>query len=256
MELWPSAPRKPAWPAAAYRRLVVPLTAEVESETAMELAAELAADHGATITAVVVIEVPPQLPLDAHMLDEEDEARRVLEEARAIGSGEASRADARSCAPVRRARRSSREAAAGGADVVVLRAPRAGAGRRSSARRSTYVLKHAPCRVLVAARLLRMRDADARPIRRCSREPPPRRADRLAWTARRREAAADRPAARPGRARRHAAPEDAGAADLLVRPDLVGRLRDGGRPGGPRRRARWRHGTTSCRSRSRSPPCS
>src|SRR6059058_2672855 len=67
----------------AYRRLVVPLTADVESETAMELAAELATDHGAAITAVVV-EVPPQLPLNAHMLAEEAEARRVLEEARVI----------------------------------------------------------------------------------------------------------------------------------------------------------------------------
>ena len=50
----------------------------------MALAAELAADHGATITAVVVIEVPAAAAARRHMLDEEAAARRVLEEARAI----------------------------------------------------------------------------------------------------------------------------------------------------------------------------
>ena len=43
------------------------------------LAAELADDHGSTITAVVVIEMPAQLPLDAHMLEEEAAAKRTLE---------------------------------------------------------------------------------------------------------------------------------------------------------------------------------
>src|SRR5919204_6449897 len=71
--------------ALAYRRIIVPLVPEVESEVAMALAAELADDRGASITAIVIIEVPAELPLEAHMLDEEAAAKRVLEEARAIG---------------------------------------------------------------------------------------------------------------------------------------------------------------------------
>ena len=53
---------------------------------------------------------------------------------------------------------------------------------------------------------------------------------------RRREAAPDRPPARDARARGHAALEDPRAADLRVRPDLVGRVRDRGGARRPRRR--------------------
>lgn len=138
-------------PSAAYRRVVVPLTAEVESERAMALAAELAAEHGARIAAVVVIEVPPHLPLDAHMVEEEADARRVLDEARAIAESRGVRL--RAC--ILRARSAGEaivaQAAEEHADVVVLRAPRAGAGRRIFGKTVTHVLKHAPCRVMVAA---------------------------------------------------------------------------------------------------------
>src|SRR5206468_514660 len=146
-----SAARSLRGPGLSYRRLVVPLTAEVESETAMELAAELAADRRAAITAIVVIEIPPQLPLDAHMLAEESEARRVLDEARVIGESRGVRVNAR----ILRAREAGEaiveEARDGNADILVLRAPRAGARRRVFGRTVDHVLKHATCRVMVAA---------------------------------------------------------------------------------------------------------
>jgi APA family basic amino acid/polyamine antiporter len=127
------------------------LGAEVESETAMALAAELAED-AASITAVLVIEIPPNLPLDCHMLDEEREARRVLEEARVIAERRGVRVRTR----LVRAREAGEaivdEARAAAADVVVLRAPRAGERRRKVFGKTVdYVLKHAPCRVLIAA---------------------------------------------------------------------------------------------------------
>jgi len=71
--------------ARGYRRLLVPLDARTESVKALEIACRLAADDGATITAVAVIEVPPLLPLDAHLTDAEDAARRLLERAGATG---------------------------------------------------------------------------------------------------------------------------------------------------------------------------
>jgi basic amino acid/polyamine antiporter, APA family len=138
----------------AHRRILVPLVADVESETAMALAAELAEDHGSTITAVVVVEVAAELPLEAHMLEQELEAKWALEDARAIGASRGLKVRTH----VLRARLAGEaiveEAERSRADLVVLRA-----GRRKRRGRRTrifgktvdYVLKHAPCRVMVAA---------------------------------------------------------------------------------------------------------
>ena len=131
---------------------MVPLVAKEESETAMAVAAELADDRG-TITAVVVIEMPAQLPLDAHMLEEEAAGKRALEDARAIGSLRGVNVRTR----MLRARLAGEaivaEAKATQADLVVLRAPRkqGGSGRKVFGNTVDFVLKHAPCRVMVAA---------------------------------------------------------------------------------------------------------
>jgi APA family basic amino acid/polyamine antiporter len=138
----------------AYRRLVVPIVAGPESEAAVALAAELAAEHGAVMTVVVVIEIPPQLPLEAHMLEEEAEARRLLEHARAIGEARGVRMRPRTL----RAREAGEEIVAEAervrADLVVLRAarkPRVGRLAHVFGKTVRYVLKNAPCRVLVTA---------------------------------------------------------------------------------------------------------
>ena len=134
-----------------YRRILVPLVADEESETAVALAAELAGDYGSTITAVVVVEVPPALPLDAHMLEEEAAAKQALEDARAIASARGVRV--RAC--VLRAREAGEaiveEAESSDADVIVLRAPRTGRRWKMFGRTVDHVLKHAPCRVMVDA---------------------------------------------------------------------------------------------------------
>src|SRR5262249_20769296 len=78
-----SARRLPA--GRGYGRLLVPLDLQRESLDALAIACRLAADDGARITAVAVIEVPAQLPLDAHFRDQEEAARRLLERAEATG---------------------------------------------------------------------------------------------------------------------------------------------------------------------------
>jgi universal stress protein F len=138
-------------PGLSYRRLVVPLAAGPESETAMEIASELADEHGATISAVVVIEVPKQLPLDAHMLEEESDARKLLEEARAIGARRGVAVRARVLLARGAGEAIVGEAKDGGADIIVLRAPRSGWRRRVFGKTAAYVLQHAPCRVLVVS---------------------------------------------------------------------------------------------------------
>jgi len=140
-------------PGLSYRRIVVPLDVSEESEAAMALAAELADEHGTSIDAVVAIELPPQLPLEAHMLEEEAAARRVLEDARAIAGSCGLRVRTR----VVRARQAGEAIVAAAeevdADLIVMNAPRkTRLGRRASifGRTVRHVLHHAPCRVLVA----------------------------------------------------------------------------------------------------------
>ena len=118
----------------------------------MALAAELAEDRGSTITAVVVIEVPPELPLEAHMLEEEGAAKRTLEAARAIGAARGVNVRTQTLRARLAGEAVVAEAEASGADLVVLRAPRRAVGRRGTIFGKTvdHVLKHAPCRVMVA----------------------------------------------------------------------------------------------------------
>ena len=67
-----------------YRRVLVPIADNPESEKAMDVACRIAADRSGVITAVAVVEVPATLPLDAHMTEEESHADQLLGRARAI----------------------------------------------------------------------------------------------------------------------------------------------------------------------------
>jgi APA family basic amino acid/polyamine antiporter len=137
-----------------YRRLLVPLVGGQESEQAVTIACQLAAEHGAAVIALRVIEVAADLPLAAHMVDEEAEAKQMLAEARAIGdlygvSVVPRTVKARAAGPaiVDEARRARTE-------LVVLRAPRKkryGKRARVFGKTVDHVLKHAPCRVMIAA---------------------------------------------------------------------------------------------------------
>ena len=130
----------------------MPIVSGPESQEAIDLAARLAAERGATIVALRVIVVPIDLPLDAELPEQEAEADRLLDEARATGRA-LRRADDR--APRPRSRSAGRaiveEAERRQAEIVVLGAPRGRPPRRSSATTVDYVLKNAPCRVMVAA---------------------------------------------------------------------------------------------------------
>ena len=145
----PRAPR----PAPSYRRLLVPLSGP-ESERVVAIACELAAEHGASVTAIRVIEMPVELPLDAHMPEEEEEARRVLAETQGVGDLYGLTVSAR----VIRARSAGpaivEEAVAARTEIIVLRAPRKTRASRSApifGKTVNYVLTHAPCRVMVVA---------------------------------------------------------------------------------------------------------
>ena len=141
-------------PRVSYRRILVPLVDSATSEQAMGIACQLAEDRGAGVTAVTVIEVPVELPLDAHMLDEETHVKLVLEHAQAIGDLYGVKVSPR----VLRARAAGEaivdEAILAATEIIVLRAPRKQRSRRAVqvfGKTVDYVMKHAPCRVMVAA---------------------------------------------------------------------------------------------------------
>ena len=66
------------------RNLLVPVADNRESERAMDVACRLVGDRRAVIAVLHVIEIPPVLPLAAHMTDEEHGAHRLLERMAAV----------------------------------------------------------------------------------------------------------------------------------------------------------------------------
>jgi APA family basic amino acid/polyamine antiporter len=138
--------------ALEYRSILVPIAPDAPREEAVDFACRLAAERRAAIAAITVIEVPLHLPLDARLPEEEERANRVLDEARSIGElygvnvvGRLVRARSPGRAIVDEAERRH-------AEIIVMGAPRERGRRRAIFGRTTdFVLKHAPCRVMVAA---------------------------------------------------------------------------------------------------------
>ena len=136
-----------------YRTIVVPVVRTGETEEALVAAARLAAERGTTVAVVTVVEVPLALPLDAHLRDEEDAAETLLDDAQALVESYGVRAVTR----LMRARQAGPaivdDARRRDAELIVLGAPRRAVGgrRRLFGRTVDYVLREAPCRVLIAA---------------------------------------------------------------------------------------------------------
>jgi len=76
----------PVGPALAleYRSILVPIVAGDESREAVEVAARLATERAGRIVLLRVIVVPLELPLDADLTEQVEEAHRLLDEAYAI----------------------------------------------------------------------------------------------------------------------------------------------------------------------------
>jgi APA family basic amino acid/polyamine antiporter len=141
--------------ALEYRNVLVPVVWRRESEAAVDLACRLATERGASIVALTVLEVPLELPLDAPLPeDAERRAHDLLDEARAIGEAYGVRVTGR----LVRARRAGRaivdEAGRRNSEIIVMGSPRRDRDRRRGrifGGTVDFVLKNAPCRVMVAA---------------------------------------------------------------------------------------------------------
>jgi nucleotide-binding universal stress UspA family protein len=132
-----------------FRSVLVPVAENVESEQAMDAACRLAADRGAVIAALRVIEIPPVLPLDAHMIEEEASAHRLLERMSAVADRYGVAVTSRIVRGRDAAEAIVAEAARRDVELIVVGAPRK--GRAAFGSTVQHVLKNARCRVLVIA---------------------------------------------------------------------------------------------------------
>jgi APA family basic amino acid/polyamine antiporter len=136
----------------AFHRILVPMKLGIIGEEMLATAVKLAAEHGAEVHALHVIRVPLEQELDAPMFDEDENAEASLAEAKLLGQdfgveveGTTVRARAIGSAIVE-------QALVVGADLIVLgSAPRWRRQARFFSPTVDYVLRRAPCEVLIVA---------------------------------------------------------------------------------------------------------
>jgi APA family basic amino acid/polyamine antiporter len=138
--------------ALEYRSILVPVAKGRGTEEAMDVACRLATERRARVAAISVVEVPLELPLDAELPQEERRANALLDDARTVGDSYGVDVVGR----LARARRAGRaivdEAVSRQTEIIVMGAPRRRRARAGIFGGTTdYVLKHAPCRVMVVA---------------------------------------------------------------------------------------------------------
>jgi APA family basic amino acid/polyamine antiporter len=140
--------------ALEFRSILVPIATGYPSDEAMDFACRLAAERRASIVAVTAIEVPLDLPLDTLLPEAVEEANEQLDEARAIGESYGVRVIGRIARTRNIGRAIVDEAVRRNSEVIVMAGPRRmqlQRGRRQIFGDAVdFVLRHAPCRVMVA----------------------------------------------------------------------------------------------------------
>ena len=140
--------------ALEYRNILVPLSAGPSSSEAIDVACRLASERRARVVAIAILEVPLELPLDAVVADLEDQADELLDAAQAVGESYGVRVDPRLARSRGAGSAIVEEATRRTSEIVVMGAPRTERLRaRGAALGGTvdYVLRNAPCRVMVVA---------------------------------------------------------------------------------------------------------
>jgi basic amino acid/polyamine antiporter, APA family len=139
-------------PGAEFRRILVPMKLGPVGEEMVATAVALAKERGSSVDAVFVILVPLDHALDAPLLDLEEQAAASLAEAVLLGDEHDVRVEPHTVRHRAIGRAIVEQAVERNADLIVLgSSPR---WRRQSAFFSPtvdYVLRHAPCEVLVVA---------------------------------------------------------------------------------------------------------
>jgi basic amino acid/polyamine antiporter, APA family len=143
---------RPVESPVAFKQILVPMKLGIIGEEMLATAIKLAGEHDAEVHALHVIRVPLELALDAPLLDDDERAEASLAEAKLLGAehsvtvdGTIVRSRAIGAAIVERATEI-------GADLIVLgSAPRWRRQSRFFSPTVDYVLRKAPCEVLIVA---------------------------------------------------------------------------------------------------------
>jgi basic amino acid/polyamine antiporter, APA family len=138
--------------ALEYRSILVPVKPGRMSQEAIDFACRLAAQRRTTLVAFAVVVVPLEMPLDSTIPDDEAEAYEVLDSAHAIGELYGVEVVERLVRSRSAGRAIVEEAKRRGTEIIVMGAPRRDRPRRTIFSDTVdYVLKNAPCRVMVVA---------------------------------------------------------------------------------------------------------
>lgn len=143
---------RPGAAPVTFKQILVPMKLGIIGEEMLATAIKLASDHDAEVHSLHVIRVPLELPLDAPLHDDDERAEASLAEAKLLGAehvvtvdGTIVRSRAIGAAIVERANEL-------GADLIVLgSAPRWRRQSRFFSPTVDYVLRKAPCEVLIVA---------------------------------------------------------------------------------------------------------
>jgi APA family basic amino acid/polyamine antiporter len=146
------APAEQVLPEVDFTRIVVPMKLGIIGEEMVATAVSLAKERGARVTALHVVRVPLDRPLEAEMHDEEERAEASIAEAKILGADHGVEVEGR----IVRARAIGQAilgcAEETGADLIVLGAsPRWRRQERFFSPTVEYVLKKAQCEVLIVA---------------------------------------------------------------------------------------------------------
>jgi basic amino acid/polyamine antiporter, APA family len=131
-----------------YRNALVPILGTSVDNEAMARATKLAGPDAA-VEAIYVLRVPDQLPLDAEMLDQEREARRVLEIARLQARVAGCRVRCRLIRTRNPGKAIVEAAKERRSDLIYLSTEHAPSEVKLLGPTTRYVLGHRPCRVVV-----------------------------------------------------------------------------------------------------------
>jgi basic amino acid/polyamine antiporter, APA family len=148
----PAEPDLVPAPEGVYERILVPMKLGPIGEEVLATAIKLAEERGSTVSALHVIAVPLDKPLDADMIEAEERAEASLAEAKLLAAehrvtveGKVGRARSIGEAIVEEARKES-------VDLIVMgSSPRWRRQSRFFSPTVDYVLRHAPCEVMVIA---------------------------------------------------------------------------------------------------------
>ncbi len=136
----------------AYTKILVPVVATESSEEMMATAGKLAADRDVSIHAITVVEVPVELPLDAETPREERGAEQLLAHARQIAEEYGATVETKVVHGRQAGRAIVEEARRMNAEVIMMGVARKRRlGQHIFGHTVDYVVRHAPCRVVIAS---------------------------------------------------------------------------------------------------------